>query len=285
MIVLETDILKSITKNLNVLPDSQKALGEYILVNYKEAASLSALELGAKVGVSDATVVRFAKSLGYSGYVEIKKELFKCLTKEDIPSEKMLKSLEKIREVDSAVADVFQNDINNIQKTLKSFCKEKLDDAVRTLHQASIIYILGFNSCGPLAGFLNFHLQRLSLKVQLITSAGLVMYEQLAFISKEDALVVISYPRYSVDSLNAANYAKSRGAKVVSITDKSYSPIAEASNIPLIAHSTSPGFYNSYAAATTICNVLVLSVALLNKERYLKALKTMDEIQNDGLYI
>ncbi len=282
---MRTGILKIIAEKLKDLPDSQRALGEYILANHRDAANLSALDLGAKVGVSDATVVRFAKSLGFTGYMEIKREFFKCLTTVDNPSEKMIKSLSRVKKVDSAVAEVFQNDIKNIQETLKSFSKERLDAAVKALSGAKRIYILGLNSCEPLAGFLNFHLRRLSLDVQLITSAGLVMFEQLAFINKGDVLVTISYPRYSEDSLSAIELGKERGATVISITDKSYSPIAEASNIALVAHSSNPGFYNSYAAATTICNVLVLSVALLDEERSLKALKSLEEIKKDNIYI
>ncbi|MEW6624643.1 MAG: MurR/RpiR family transcriptional regulator [Bacillota bacterium] len=282
----EPEILKVIASKLKELPESQRLLGEYILSNYKEVANLSALDLGAKVGVSDATVVRFAKSLGYSGYPEIKTELFKYLTREDDPSQKMIKALGRMKKVNMAVTEVFENDIKNIQETFKSFSLENMESAVSAINKAQKIYILGLNSCEALAGFLNFHLSRLCLNVKLITSSGLVMFEQLAFITEADLLIVISYPRYSRDSLDSIKLAKSVGAKVISITDKTFSPIAEASDIALIAHSSSPGFYNSYAAATTICNVLVLSMAMLDEKRSLKALKTIEDFKKDhDLYI
>ncbi len=280
----EAGILRLISSKLKDLPNSQRVLGEYIMTNYKDAASLSALDLGKKVGVSDATVIRFAKSLGYTGYPEIKRELFTCLTRQENPSEKMVKAISRVKKLDSALTEVFQHDIDNIQETLKSFSKEQVDAAVQFIYTARRTYILGLNSCESLAHFLNFHLRRLHLDVHLVTSAGQVMYEQMSPINHQDVLVVISYPRYSWDSLNAIELAKERKSKVVSITDKAYCAIAEASDIPLVAHSTSPGFYNSYAAATTICNVLILSIAMLDEEKSLKALKSIEEIKKD-IYI
>lgn len=277
----KNDILHVITDKMVDLPDSQKVLGEYILNNHRKVANLSALDLGNKVGVSDATVIRFAKSLGLLGYAELKKELFECLTQEDNPFMKMIKSLSRVKQVDSAVTEVFQNDIRNIQETFKSLSEETLKHAVNAIFSARRIYVIGLNSCGSLASFLNFHLRRLHLDMHLILSAGFVMFEQLAPINSKDVLVIFSYPRYSRDSLHAVEMAKGKGATTISITDKLYSPIAQASDIALIAHSTSPGFYNSYAAATTICNVLVLSLAFLNEEKSLQALKAVEEINKD----
>lgn len=275
------NIMDIITQKLKDLPESQRVLGEFILKNYKYVANLSAIELGSRAGVSDATVVRFAKSIGYSGYPEIKNELFEYLIHEELPSNKMIKSLNRIKKVDSGIMEVFQNDINNIEETFRSFRKKDLDMAVEAINSARRVYVIGLNSCESLASFLNFHLRRLDIDVHLITSAGLVMFEQLSSIKKGDALVVISYPRYSKDALSAVELAKSRNAKTISISDQEYSPIAQAADISLIAHSTNLGFYNSYAAATTMCNVLVLSIALVNEEKSLQALKAIDEIKDE----
>jgi len=277
----EENVLKIIAGRLNSLPESQRKLGEYILDHYRETANLSALDLGNRAGVSDATVVRFAKSLGFSGYLEIKRQLILYLAREDSPSERMFTSLKQVEQVGSAIAEVFQNDMKNIEDTLQSFSPEALEQSVAGLCQARRIYILGLNSCESLARFLNFHLHRLNMDVHLVTSGGLVMFERLAPITAQDVLVVFSYPRYSRDTLNAIDLARSRGAMVISITDKAYSPIAEAADILLLARSSSPGFYNSYAAATTICNVLVFSVALVDREKALDALKSVEEIKKD----
>ncbi len=277
----QESVLKLIARKLKDLPESQRVLGEYILDNYRNAANLSALDLGSRVGVSDATVVRFAKSLGFSGYLEIKRELFKYLAREDNPSERMCKSLGQVKQVGASIVEVFQNDIKNIEATLQSFSPESLERAVQCLCQARRIYTLGLNSCESLARFLSFHLHRLTMDVHLVTSGGLVMFEQLAPITGQDVLVVFSYPRYSIDTLQAIELACSRGGTVICITDRDYSPVARAAHILLLAHSSSPGFYNSYAAATTICNVLVFSVALKDKEKALDALKTVEEIKKD----
>jgi DNA-binding MurR/RpiR family transcriptional regulator len=272
-IIKNDNVLKLIADKISYLPASQKRLGEYLLAHYREAANLSALDLGEKAGVSDATVVRFSKAIGLTGYSEIKRELFKCLASEESPSEKIIKSLSQVNKVTSGVAEVFQNDINNIQETFKSFSMETLTSAVNAINEARRVYILGLNSCESLAKFLNFHLRRLHLDVHLITSGGLVLLEQLIPIASEDILIVISFPRYSLDTLSGVELAVTKGSQIICITDKAHSPIAKASNFALIAHSTSPGFYNSYAAATTICNALVLSFALLDEKRSINALK------------
>jgi DNA-binding MurR/RpiR family transcriptional regulator len=266
------------------LPESQQILGEYIIQHYREVANLSALDLGKVAGVSDATVVRFAKAIGYSGFAELKNELYSYVLASDTPSAKMVQSIGRKRKIDSALTEIFQFDISNIQKTLADFSNDHINKATKALIRARKIYIVGLNSCESLAVFLHFHLRRLSLDVLLVTAGGLVLFEQLAYINQDDSLVLISYPRYSRDSLRAVKFAKERQACVISITDKRYSDIAAEADIPLVAHSSSPGFYNSYAAATTICNVLVFSIAMQNEQKSLESLKMVEKVK-DGLYL
>ncbi|MFY9189323.1 MAG: MurR/RpiR family transcriptional regulator [bacterium] len=281
---LDMNILQVISNKIPGLAESQQTLGAYILEHYREVANLSALDLGKKAGVSDATVVRFAKAIGFSGYAELKKELYNCVAATETPSEKMIKSVGRKEKIDSALTQIFQTDIHNIQRTFADFSKDSMNRAIEALSNARKLYILGLNSCESLAVFLHFHLRRLHLDVELITSGGLVLFEQLAYIDSNDGLVVISYPRYSKDSLRAISLAKDRKACVISITDKPYSPIAKGADISLIAHSSSPGFYNSYAAATTICNALVFSIAMQNESKSLEALRMVEKVK-DGLYI
>ena len=73
---LDMNILQVISNKIPGLAESQQTLGAYILEHYREVANLSALDLGKKAGVSDATVVRFAKAIGFSSYAELKKELY-----------------------------------------------------------------------------------------------------------------------------------------------------------------------------------------------------------------
>ena len=217
------------------LSKGHRKLAQYISTNYDKAAFMTASKLGENVGVSESTVVRFATEMGFKGYPELQKELQQMIKSKLTAVQRMEVSSNLIGE-DDAIKKVLNGDIDLIRHTLESISEIEFKKAVATINKARKIYILGVRSSAALASFLYFYLNPVFENVVLVdTSSGSEMFEQMIRIDEKDAVIGISFPRYSMRTLKAMEFATDRNAKVISITDNVHSPMCLYSSCNLYA--------------------------------------------------
>ena len=161
------------------------------------------------------------------------------------------------------------------------------DNAVESLLKAKKIYVVGIRSCAPLASYLAFNLKMIFEDVILIESNNASeMFEQMLYINSEDAIIGISFPRYSMRTIKAMEFANDRNAKVITITDSVHSPMNLYSSCNLLAKSDMASVIESLVAPMSVINALLVS--LINKRqdivaRNLELLeKTWDDYQIYG---
>jgi len=102
--------------------------------------------------------------------------------------------------------------------------------------------------------------------VQVVTSGISDVFEQLSRISQGDLLIGISFPRYTARTIEAMEFARSRGASLIAITDGPLSPLHATAEICLMAKSDMASFVDSFAAPLSLINALI--VALSQRRRH-----------------
>ena len=107
------------------------------------------------------------------------------------------------------------------------------------------------------------------------------MFEQMIRIGKEDAMIGISFPRYSRRAVKALRFASSQGAKVVAITDSETSPIAESADCLLLARSDMVSFVDSLVAPLSLINALIVSTAIKKKKEVEEVLTKLERIWDE----
>ncbi|MEW9121506.1 MAG: MurR/RpiR family transcriptional regulator [Thermotaleaceae bacterium] len=280
------DVLNYLEENYGNLTESQRVLGEYILNHYREAAFLSAVELGEKLGLSDATVIRFARALGFSGFAEFKASIQESIKKQESPDTKLLRNLKNFKHKDDVISEVCSTDIKNLEAYLLNNEGKKMDAAVELIYQVDTIYCVGLGSSVVIADFLSYHMRRMGFKVICIGDGGLVLFEKLASITEKDLLIVATFPRYSKDTLNAMLLSKKKGAKIIGITDNSFTEIGRNSDIVLEAKTRNSGFFNSYVVPMELCNILIFSILERDRERIYQNIKAnIDWMEELDLFI
>lgn len=135
---------KRIQERFHQMTPKQKLLAEYISQHYDKAVFRTAKELAQDVGVSEATVIRFAVSLGYKGYPEMLKALREIVKSRITTVERLESSLQALP--DSILKNVMDRDIVNIRHTLEELDMATFRDAVKSLRQARGIYIIALRS-------------------------------------------------------------------------------------------------------------------------------------------
>ena len=134
------------------------------------------------------------------------------------------------------LSSVLREDMEKIQTTLDTIDETAFEAAVDTILHARRVYVIGIRSCEPLAAFLTFYLNLVIDDVRCIrTNSASEIFEQMLRINQEDVLIGISFPRYSMRTLKALEYANDWNAKVITITDSIHSPMNLYSSCNLIA--------------------------------------------------
>ena len=260
------EVIKKINEKYEKLSKGQKKLADYIIKNYDKAAFLTAAKLGSLVGVSESTVVRFAMNLGYQGYPDFQKALEEMVRNKLNSIQRMEVAYGRISQSE-ILSTVLQSDAEKIKLTLENIDEMAFETAIDILLNARHIYVLGIRSCMPLANFLSFYLNMLFDNVHLIqTSSASEIFEQMIRIGKEDAIIGISFPRYSVRTLKAMEFANNRNAKVITLTDSIHSPMNLYSSCNLIA-SDMASIVDSLVAPLSVINALVVALCMKNRRK------------------
>ncbi|WP_099468418.1 MurR/RpiR family transcriptional regulator [Konateibacter massiliensis] len=278
---IENNMIGKIRLNYNEFSKGQKKLANYILENYDKAVFLTATKLGKEVGVSESTVVRFAMSLGYKGYPQFQKAM------EELVSTRLGK-IEKMEVTyghnsqSQIVKNVLTADMEKIKHTMEHMDSKAFELAVDTLIQAKRVYIIGLRSCAPLASFLSFYLNMvLDDVLQINTNSTTELFEQMMHIGKEDVIVGISFPRYSMRTLKALEFANNRNAKVITLTDDIHAPINLYSSCNLVSKSDMVSIVDSLVAPLSVINAVVVGICMKQKNKVIHNLEELETIWNE----
>ena len=267
----QTDnLLLRIQKYDKTFSKGQKRLAAYVLKNYDKAVFLTASKLGKEVGVSESTTVRFATQLGYKGFPEFHRALEELVRNKLNSIQRMKVTYGHVPEAE-ILDTVFQSDIEIIKLTMEHIDHAAFEMAVETLLSARTIYIIGIRSCAPLASFLSFYLNMILDDVRLIqTSSASEIFEQMIRIGDQDAIIGISFPRYSMRTL-----------KVITLTDSVHSPINLYSSCNLIARSDMASIVDSLVAPLSVVNALVVALCMKRQKEVVHTLETMEKIWDE----
>ncbi len=278
---MASDLLQSIQASMPGFSKGQRAIARFLTEHYDKAAFMTASKLGATVGVSESTVVRFASEIGFEGYPQLQKALQKLI-------QNRLTSVQRIEVTSNRIgnADILETvltgDMEKIRKTLEEISRPDFEGSIDSILRAKNIYVLGARSSSALAGFLSFYLNLILENVRLIsTTSASEIFEQMLRVGEQDVVIGISFPRYSKRTLSALRFAHDRGATVVGITDSQQSPMAESADFLLPARSDMASFVDSLVAPLSLLNALIVALGLRKREEVSKTFSELEYIWDE----
>lgn len=275
------ELINRINEKYSSMSKGQKLLSTYITDNYDKAVFLTAEKLGKVVGVSESTVVRFATHLGYRGYPEFQKALEELVRNKLNSIQRMEVTYGRISQ--SKILDtVLQSDAEKIKSTLEQIDQNAFEAALDIILNAKHIYIVGIRSCAPLASFMSFYFNLMFDNVHLLhTSSSSELFEQMVRISEDDVIIGISFPRYSMRTLKAMEFANNRNAKVITLTDSVHSPMNLYSSCNLIAKSDMASIVDSLVAPLSVINALIVALCMRKQSEVAETLETLEDIWDE----
>ena len=281
--MFQDDLLNKINEKMPTLSKGQKRLASFILEHYDEAAFMTASKLGDEAGVSESTVVRFASEMGFDGYPKMQTELealikikLTAVQRMSVSAEQMSKSKKDV------LTNILEKDTERIKSTLSTIDKKSFEQCVEKILKARKVYIIGVRSANSLSSFLAFYLNLMIDNVVYVNSSTATeIFEQIFRIEENDVLIGISFPRYSRRTIKAMEYAFSKKATTIAITDSKYSPLVKFATNSLIARSDMISFIDSLVAPLSVINALLVAISVAKKDEMITTLGKLENIWSE----
>ncbi len=275
---MTSDILSLLQQKEKEFSKGQKRICRYITESYDKAAFMTASRLGKTVGVSESTVVRFAVELGYDGYPSMQKAMQEMVLNRLTAVQRMGVANDRIGDQD-VVSMVLNADAEKLRQTADVVSRDDFRAAVQAILKAKQIYVVGVRSTSALANFLGYYLNFMFQNVHLVTTSGTSeMFEKLVGVDSDDVVIAFSFPRYSTSTLKGAQYCRSTGATVVSITDSRLSPLGQNSDYVLVAKSDMLSIVDSLVAPLSLVNALIVALASEKEPELAKTFNTLERV-------
>lgn len=259
----------AIMERREALPKRLAQVAIYALESPDEIAFGTAASIAQAADVQPSTLVRFAQAFGYQGFSELQ-DVFRARLRERVPSYD--ERLARMRQhgiptsKSSVVLDGFleaaQRSVAELREKIRP---DALERAVDVLAAADTIYLIGLRRSFPITSYLAYAMGKLSVRNILIDAVAGMGAEQAGFITPRDAVLAVSFTPYASETVTLTNAARARGARIVSITDSVFSPIAAQAEVMLeIVEANFEGFRSMTA---TMALAMSLAVAVAGKRR------------------
>lgn len=266
-------------ENFNKLTKTEKKILEYIIKNPKYVIMNSALEIGKELSVSDASVLRLSKTLGFNKFSELKSYITSNLNSTS-PNERIIKNWNNFHSENDIANKTINADIENIKNFLNNLNFNLLNKTTLLLQNSRKIYFLGLGSSKGISQFMFWYMRRLGFETECINEGGLGLYETLSHLKKGDTIFIFSFPRILEDEIKILKLAKEKNIKIISITSNDLSEIILLSDISFQVEVENFGFFNSYAVPIQLCNLILTMLFEKNKNTIYKEIKDNSFVQD-----
>mgnify|MGYP000936343305 CR=1 FL=1 len=252
------------------LSRNQRKVADYILNNMNESAFLSVVEIGTKCGASKATVVRFAQTIGFEGFIDFRNGLHSAVQTKFSNMDRFPLISNSDKETINAVA---QQEVKNINQTIESLNLEAFNGIINLCNKSNAVYTFGHGISALMSQILALSLNQVGVKTISLVSTHMSIEEQMMFLSSNDVVIFFSFSTYSQFTIDAARKASEKGAKVVVISDAKNSAIVPLSTYNLFVQHENVLIPNSFAAISVLINALTSELSVLIKEKNINLIK------------
>ena len=216
-------MLSKISESLDSLSNAERKVAECALSEPKWFVHAAVAEIAEQAQVSQPTVIRFCRSLGYKGLPEFKLALSASISHNGLPF------VHAELNTDDNMGDVMEKVLGNTAAALlgarRSLDENELENAIAMLSHARRIEFYGVGNSGIVAQDAQHKFFRFGISTVAYSDTHIQLMAA-AVLSPQDVLVVISNSGSSIEILDAVSIAKENGAQVIVIT-RHDSPLAQ----------------------------------------------------------
>lgn len=246
-------LLLRIQSLLSGMSNAEQKVASYVISNPNDVISLSVAGLAEASGVSDATVIRACKALGFASYPDFKVSLAMDIV---TPIQAIHEEINPGDGTAEIIQKVFKGNMYTLECTLSAINADSVERAAKAIKSARRVIILGLGNSNSVALDLLHKLMRLGIDAQAYTDSHL---QTIAAVNAEadDLVFAISHSGSSIDIVDSSKIAKANGAFIISLTNIGSSPLSKVSDISLFTVSNETK-YRIVALSSRIAQMAII---------------------------
>ena len=262
---MPTKLLRQIKNSLPELRKSERAVGKFVLEDPKSIINMKTAEASEKIGISEPTLIRFCKALGFSGYQDFKINLSQQLAADDYFVMYEIDEDDSIHELCEKVFDTTISEILNVRSQID---QNILEEAIEALANARRVEFYAFGGSAPVAMDAQHKFFRLKIPSSYISDPH-IQFMSANSLGKKDVVVAISQSGTTSALLDSVRIVRKSGVKVIGIMP-GRTPLADICDYPLTIdvgdnnRLSKPN--TSRIAYTAVIDVMTMGVAQLKPE-------------------
>jgi len=273
------DFSQVISEHYNQLTKSEKNIANYLRKNQEESAFLSAGELADRLKLSEATMVRFARNIGFDSYPAMRAVLQENFRRRVTHSARLRGRLDDLREAGDIFERLVVSEIDYMSQALETVDRQALHRAVGLLRSRKRIFVFGVGPSVSLVDLMEIRLERFGRQVIPLKTAGREILEPLQLMTDQDLLFVICFFDISAALQLVLDYAKEVHCPVIMLTDTLGSIIGDKADVVLAARRGPMAEFHSLVVPMTVINTLLLAVAQEDQEQVMTNLDKLDQLR------
>jgi len=263
------------------LSPAERRVAEYLRDHVLEIVFATADEIGAATDTSDATVIRTAKALGYSGLPELKREAGKRALGGVRPSARLRSRIDKAGHETSSLLDhVFAEATERLGETRRLIAEDDFVAAVELLMSAREVVSFGLGPSELSAQYLALRLRRLGRQARQITATGFRLADDLLGLRESDVVVLYVPGRLINDVHVLLDHARTVGAPVVLFSDALLPVLADRVTLSITAVHSGSGFTGEGLSALLLTDCLTLGIAARQRDRATATSELLNSLRN-----
>ncbi|MDR3474982.1 MAG: MurR/RpiR family transcriptional regulator [Devosia sp.] len=249
------------------LPRRLAQVASFALDNPDEIAFGTAASIAARADVQPSTLVRLSQTLGYQGFSDLQQVFRSRLRERVLNYDERLQQLRAHAIGGSRAGLILHGFLDSAERSLEearhSLEPARIEQAVELLADAETIYLVGLRRSFPIAAYMAYAMGKLGIRNVLVDGVAGLGPEQLGFVTARDAVISISFTPYASETVALTQSARAKAARIVTITDSAFSPIAPVADLWFeVVEANFEGFRS---LAVTMALAMSLSVALAQR--------------------
>jgi DNA-binding MurR/RpiR family transcriptional regulator len=274
------DFRQRLENHFGRLTKSEQKIASFLLSNYDQAAFLNGADLARELAVSEATIVRFARTIGYESFPQLRRALQHIFRVKTTPATRLQRKLADLKTGEGHILNkVVDMELQYLAEVPHSVSPDDFDRAVKLLLRGRRVFIFGSGPSRILADLVTIRFTRFGLSVVCMTESGRDLLDKLALLKHEDVMLAMGFHRVTGELVAAIDYAHRAGCKTVLLTDTLRAHFQDKAAVILAARRGPVSTFHSLIVPMGILNAIVLAVAMERHTESLASLKRMEELR------
>lgn len=272
------DFSQVLSDQYNQLTKSEKRIANYLRKHQEECAFLSAAELASRLELSEATMVRFARSMGFDSYPDMRKLLQNSYRQRVTHSARLRGRLGDLRETGDVFERLVVSDIDYMTQALETVDRNEMKCAVDLMRAHKRIFVFGVGPSVSLVDLMEIRLGRFGYQVVPLRTGGREILDSLLLMTKDDLFFTICFFDVSPTLQFVLDYVNEIQCPLIMLTDTLGSIVGSKANVVLEARRGPMSEFHSLVVPMTIINSLLLSIASEEKQ-VMENLDKLDQLR------